>query len=165
MRPQTAGAIALKPDDTATGSWKYWLLRGWAQVHRQSWAALPMPVEVIDYINAKNKSEKGSIDTTLPLRIGHQDLADPVDEADVPMPIPSTVGSDRVPPMRHVLPDCNPEKPAEVRPLEKEAVKSDQFFNGHLRPMSQSPTPTVLGALTGYPHTTNPTQKLTAYMV
>jgi hypothetical protein len=58
MRSRTEGAIALKPDENATGSWSFWLLKTWTLAHRRSWTALPIPVEVIDYINNKVKEEE-----------------------------------------------------------------------------------------------------------
>jgi hypothetical protein len=53
MEERTRGAIALMPAANRDGSWYYLVLKSWRTVKRNKATALPMPDEVIDYIEGK----------------------------------------------------------------------------------------------------------------
>lgn len=52
-KERTQGAIALAPTGNMSGTWYYLVLKTWSVVTRNGATPLPMPQEVIDYINYK----------------------------------------------------------------------------------------------------------------
>jgi len=59
MEERTRGAIALMPVGNAEGSWYYLVLKTWSVIKRNHAEPLPVPDEVIDYINAKVAEQDG----------------------------------------------------------------------------------------------------------
>jgi hypothetical protein len=53
MEPRTLGAISLGNSGNAQGAYKFLLLHSWKVVQRRSWKVLPIPEEVITFINNK----------------------------------------------------------------------------------------------------------------
>jgi len=53
MEERTRGALALMPAGNRDGSWYFLVLKSWRKVRRNKAVALPMPDEVIEYIDTK----------------------------------------------------------------------------------------------------------------
>ena len=62
MQERTRGAIALMPTGNKEGSWWYLVLKTWKPVKRNWAERLPMPDEVIEYINEKAIKQKNTSD-------------------------------------------------------------------------------------------------------
>ena len=60
MEERVRGAIALAPVGNVEGSWHYLVLKSWNVVQRNGNAATPLPIpsEVIEYINSKSSASK-----------------------------------------------------------------------------------------------------------
>ena len=58
MDERSRGAVALMPTGNKEGSWFYLVLKSWRTIRRNRCERLPMPDEVIDYINTKAKEGK-----------------------------------------------------------------------------------------------------------
>jgi len=107
MKSRTEGALALKPDDNAVGSWSFWKLKTWKLVHRAHWTVIPIPEEVIEFINAKAAAEKEQVDKMVPMRMGRKVVEDRdrVEDDTIPgVPMPA-----RVVPEDHVQPELEVE--------------------------------------------------------
>ena len=61
MKPRTQGAIALMPTGNLSGTWTYLNLITWRTVRRNGATALPMPNEVIEYINMKTSARQAKV--------------------------------------------------------------------------------------------------------
>ena len=55
---RTQGATALLPTGNMAGTWYYLHLKTWRVITRNGATSLPMPQEVIEYINNKTKGKK-----------------------------------------------------------------------------------------------------------
>ena len=60
MQSRTQGAIALMPVGNEEGSWYYMLLSDFSVIKRNRATPLPMPDEVISYLNTHSSARKGS---------------------------------------------------------------------------------------------------------
>jgi hypothetical protein len=60
MRERTQAALALMPCGNREGSWYYLLLSNWQVVKRNMATPVPLPEDVIQYINAKAAERSGS---------------------------------------------------------------------------------------------------------
>jgi hypothetical protein len=78
MEERTRGAIALMPASNRDGSWYYLVLKSWRTVKRNKATTLPMPDEVIDYIEGKARMsrQKRKIGDTLKIGLWRSDNND-----------------------------------------------------------------------------------------
>jgi hypothetical protein len=58
MAARTTGAIALGSSGNAQGTYRFLNLNTWKILHRRNWTALPMPSEVINWLNSKAAKDR-----------------------------------------------------------------------------------------------------------
>jgi Reverse transcriptase (RNA-dependent DNA polymerase) len=62
MKGRTQGALALYPTGNLSGTWKYLNLSTWKEIRRNGATPLPMPNEVIEYINSVTRKKKARLE-------------------------------------------------------------------------------------------------------
>ena len=124
MQPMTYGAISMGGVGNFQGTYLFMSLLTWKMIKRRTWVEMPLPGEVIDFINRKALSST-SITSDVEIRLGDKIIEDGLtymDEVGFTEPVNEDINESNPDELSSIQPTDEINKNIEIHPIEPKYI-------------------------------------------